>query len=106
MTIGMATRKLGAVAPLLALLLLAICPAAQAEPAIVWRVENPFRFFTDPAHTEMHRATFNALTPCLVYFGLGELMLAPFICWAFSGQVTARIKTVNRMIARPNICGP
>ncbi len=33
-----------------------------AEPAIVWRVENPFRFFADPADTEMHRATFVDLT--------------------------------------------
>lgn len=32
------------------------------EPQIVWRVENPFRFFTDPAHTEVHRATFAALS--------------------------------------------
>ncbi len=37
-------------------------PVAAAEPQITWRVENPFRFFTDPAHTEMHRATFNALS--------------------------------------------
>jgi hypothetical protein len=31
-------------------------------PEIVWRVENPFRFFTDPADTEVHRATWLALT--------------------------------------------
>ena len=42
--------------------LLAITTPAAAEPAITWRLENPFRFFTDPAHTEMHRATFLALT--------------------------------------------
>jgi len=41
---------------------LAASPVAAAEPQITWRVENPFRFFTDPAKTEMHRATFNALT--------------------------------------------
>jgi hypothetical protein len=34
----------------------------RAEPAIAWRVENPFRFFDDPASTEMHRATYAALT--------------------------------------------
>jgi len=34
-----------------------------ASPTIHWRVENPFRFFTDPADTEVHRATYNALTP-------------------------------------------
>ena len=30
---------------------------------IRWRVENPFRFFTDPADTEVHRATYPALSP-------------------------------------------
>lgn len=34
-----------------------------AKPHIAWRLDNPFRFFTDPADTEMHRATFAALTP-------------------------------------------
>ena len=34
---------------------------AQAEPRILWRLENPFRFFTHPADTEMHRATYLAL---------------------------------------------
>jgi hypothetical protein len=37
--------------------------AARAEPEIVWRVENPFRFFLDPADTEVHRATWKSLTP-------------------------------------------
>ncbi len=38
-------------------------PAATlAAAAISWRVENPFRFFTDPADTEVHRATYAALT--------------------------------------------
>jgi len=32
-------------------------------PKIVWRVENPFRFFSDAADTEVHRATFLALPP-------------------------------------------
>ena len=32
-------------------------------PEITWRVENPFRFFTDAADTEVHRATYLALTP-------------------------------------------
>jgi hypothetical protein len=36
--------------------------AAVAEPRIQWRVENAFRFFTDPADTEMHRASFVALS--------------------------------------------
>jgi hypothetical protein len=39
--------------------------AARAEvlptPSISWRVENPFRFFTDAADTEVHRATYLAL---------------------------------------------
>jgi hypothetical protein len=33
----------------------------HAEPEIVWRVDNPFRFFTDPADTEVHRATYESL---------------------------------------------
>lgn len=35
---------------------------AQIHPHIVWRVENPFRFFADPADTQVHRATFLALS--------------------------------------------
>jgi len=35
----------------------------SAEPAISWRVENPFRLFTRPSDTEVHRATFEALSP-------------------------------------------
>jgi hypothetical protein len=34
-------------------------PAAEIE----WRVENPFRFFVDPKDTEVHRATYLALSP-------------------------------------------
>jgi hypothetical protein len=46
-------------------LVLAICMGgtALAEPEIVWRVENPFRFFLDAADTEVHRATWKSLTP-------------------------------------------
>jgi hypothetical protein len=36
---------------------------AHAAAVIVWRVENPFRFFTDPADGEIHRATYRALGP-------------------------------------------
>lgn len=36
---------------------------AQAEPRLTWRVENPFRFFNDPVDTEVHRATWLALSP-------------------------------------------
>jgi lysophospholipase L1-like esterase len=32
------------------------------HPRIEWRVENPFRFFADPADTQVHRATFLALS--------------------------------------------
>jgi hypothetical protein len=32
------------------------------EPKLAWRVENPFRFFADPADTEVHRATYQALS--------------------------------------------
>ncbi|MDH4982848.1 hypothetical protein [Hyphomicrobium sp. D-2] len=37
--------------------------AALPLPQIAWRVENPFRFFTDATDTEVHRATFLALPP-------------------------------------------
>ena len=35
---------------------------ATAEPQIVWQVENPFRFFLDPADTQVHRATWLSLS--------------------------------------------
>ena len=35
---------------------------ADAAPRLHWELENPFRFFTDPADTEVHRATFRALS--------------------------------------------
>jgi len=35
---------------------------AETAPQINWRVENPFRFFTDPADTQMHRATYLSLS--------------------------------------------
>ncbi|MEZ5842140.1 MAG: hypothetical protein R3D27_00210 [Hyphomicrobiaceae bacterium] len=38
-------------------------PVATAAPAIEWRVENPFRMFTKASDTEVHRATFEALSP-------------------------------------------
>jgi hypothetical protein len=37
--------------------------ASGGKASVTWRVENPFRFFTDPADTEVHRATYEALTP-------------------------------------------
>ncbi len=46
----------------LVLLLSLPLPDARAEPRIDWRLENPFRFFTDPKQTETHRATFEALS--------------------------------------------
>lgn len=36
--------------------------AQPSPPTIRWRVENPFRLFTDPADTAVHRATFESLT--------------------------------------------
>jgi hypothetical protein len=45
------------------MLAVAASSAARAEPEIVWRVENPFRFFLDPADSEVHRATWKSLTP-------------------------------------------
>ena len=45
-------------------LMLAVMHAgvATAEPQIVWRVENPFRFFLDPADTQVHRATWLSMS--------------------------------------------
>jgi hypothetical protein len=45
------------------LLTVAANGGASGEPQIVWQVENPFRFFLDPADTEVHRATWKSLTP-------------------------------------------
>ena len=42
---------------------LAAAAPARSEPRLTWRVENPFRFFNDPADTEVHRATWLALSP-------------------------------------------
>jgi hypothetical protein len=49
----------------------AAAPAA-AGPEIRWRVDNPFRFFRDPADTEVHRATFAALAPEARHAGVLE----------------------------------
>jgi len=38
---------------------------AEAAAKISWRLENPFRFFTDPADTEVHRATYRSLGPSM-----------------------------------------
>jgi lysophospholipase L1-like esterase len=35
----------------------------DAQPGIRWRLENPFRLFTDPKTTELHRLAFEDLTP-------------------------------------------
>lgn len=45
------------------LLTVALGGSASAQPTIVWEVENPFRFFLDPADTEVHRATWVSLSP-------------------------------------------
>ena len=35
---------------------------AVAEPEIKWRVTNPFRLFTDPTLSDVHRATYDSLS--------------------------------------------
>lgn len=40
----------------------AVRPDGGSQVEITWRVENPFRFFTDPADTAVHKATFEALS--------------------------------------------
>lgn len=58
---GMVPRVvLGALGAALGLLTLRPYPA-MAEPRITWRVENPFRLFTRPSDTEVHRATYQDL---------------------------------------------
>ncbi|MEZ5854857.1 MAG: hypothetical protein R3D67_08980 [Hyphomicrobiaceae bacterium] len=37
-------------------------PPPAPHPIIDWRLDNPFRFFTDPKLTETHRATYEALS--------------------------------------------
>ncbi|HJU30994.1 MAG TPA: hypothetical protein VJ740_06060, partial [Hyphomicrobiaceae bacterium] len=47
----------------LAVALTGLAPeASAAEPRIGWQVENPFRFFLDPADTQVHRATWQSLS--------------------------------------------
>lgn len=60
--IRLSTLGLALIPLLLSMALLTAAPV-RAEPQIVWRVQNPFRFFLDPADTEVHRATFASLTP-------------------------------------------
>ena len=57
-----------AIDPLLAPPSLPVAPGYAPPPVpttveIAWRVENPFRFFADPKDTEVHRATYLALSP-------------------------------------------
>jgi lysophospholipase L1-like esterase len=42
---------------------LSVTSAAEASPIVTWRLENPFRFFTDPNDTNAHRETYRALGP-------------------------------------------
>ena len=58
----MTTKRLLAASLGLGAALIAASAPARAEPRIEWRVVNPFRLFVDPADTEVHRATFKALT--------------------------------------------
>ncbi|MEL6374224.1 MAG: hypothetical protein AAFR04_09670 [Pseudomonadota bacterium] len=37
-------------------------PPAVVEPRLEWQVENPFRFFKDPADTAVHRAVYDKLS--------------------------------------------
>jgi hypothetical protein len=58
-----AMRRMAVGLMLLALFgVLAGARPASAEPRINWQVENPFRFFLDPADTQLHRATWLSLS--------------------------------------------
>ena len=57
-----AARRILPALVLVALPLTLAGTGAQAEPRIAWKVENSFRFFLDPADTEVHRATWTSLS--------------------------------------------
>lgn len=42
--------------------LIGLTHSAMAEPTINWRVDNPFRLFTEATDTDVHRVTFEALS--------------------------------------------
>src|SRR5262245_16340462 len=44
-------------------LTMAASGGAWAEPEITWQATKQFSFFLDPADTEVHRATWESLTP-------------------------------------------
>lgn len=48
---------------LLPLIIALTAVPTSANPTVHWRVENPFRLFSDPADTNRHRATYEALPP-------------------------------------------
>lgn len=53
------------VIPAMAVIVVAVLASAgpaSADPEIKWKVSNPFRLFTDPANSEVHRATYESLT--------------------------------------------
>ncbi len=56
----MRRRVLHWLCALLAALMLATAPASAAE--ILWRLDNPFRLFTEPEATHIHREVFEQLT--------------------------------------------
>ena len=57
-----AQRVVGGILAAWAMVLGLMPEQARAEPRISWRVENPFRLFNRASDTEVHRATFNALS--------------------------------------------
>lgn len=59
----MPRKSAGPILGALTLLALLLAPIpAWAEPRVVWEVVNPFRLFLDNADTEVHRATWAALS--------------------------------------------
>ena len=53
--------RLGATLCMATMVLASSCSVAVGAQ-IRWHVENPFRLFLDPADTQLHRATLEALT--------------------------------------------
>jgi hypothetical protein len=59
---GMRTMFVHIICFVASLLMFGALGRASAAPEIEWRVENPFRFFVEAKDSEVHRATFLALS--------------------------------------------
>ncbi len=58
----MLKRRLACAVALLAIVAGMSVPGPALAATLVWRLENPFRLFVDPAHTEIHRRAYESLS--------------------------------------------